>query len=160
MVIRRFLLAFSVLLLPGAIYAIPYDYCIAGCEGSGGSGAGNGTGACTGQATTILATVTAGSCAPEYYNPPADPVGCIEEPCSASITRSWTGVPPHTALKFCLILNGVTMCLTNPPDSGSGTGSDTRQNSLNCGWTDFKFTLTTACGTNASATVSCAKCHR
>lgn len=141
--------------------AMPVQYCTVGCEGSSGSGAGNGTGACTGEALTILASVTSGDCTPESWSPPADPVGCIEDPCQAVVTRSWTGLPPSSGMQFCVKLNGVQYCRTNPPNAGpTGSGSDVQNPTLNCGWTDFEFNFTTACGTTASATESCKACRK
>ncbi|MBL8863806.1 MAG: hypothetical protein JNK02_17585 [Planctomycetes bacterium] len=76
------------------------------------------------------------------------------------MTRSWTGLPAHSTLKFCVKLDGVQYCRGDAPDAGpQGQGSDVKTPTMNCGWTDFEFNFTSQCGTTATAKVSCLACR-
>jgi hypothetical protein len=100
-------------------------YCL-GCRGDSGSGSASST-ECSGASMTIDVEVADGDC----LTIPGFPLGaydCHGEPCTATVERSWTNLPPSTDLEFCRSVGGwpqgQRVCLPTG-STNSGTGSAT-----------------------------------
>ena len=132
-----------------------------GCEGQSGSDSASGDGTCEG-IITISVWVSDGSCIKmlvgEY---PAFRYECVDvEPCHATISRTWTGIPAGVPMDFCVDPGSGNLCIEPKPDSGSGTGSDHKDYDMQCGWDDWtwSFSVPSCGGMSASVTGGCSSC--
>lgn len=95
----------------------------------------------------------------------ATPVGeyCKSSACVAEVTRTWDGLVPETPLTICTISpQGDRKCSLEGPDSGpegQGTHSET-PTAIPCQdeLPEFKFTLESSQGTNATGKAKCSGC--
>lgn len=137
----------------------PGQVSCSGCLGSTGMGSASG-GLCGGS-VGIEVVVTQGKCT-WIGDPATGDVSCDQKtPCKPMVMREWMGLPPSSALEFCVQVGPDILCLQDPPDAGpTGSGSDSRESaSLACG-SSTTFTIESAgCGLTASAHVTFASCE-
>lgn len=129
-----------------------------GCFGAGGGGGASG-GTCGGM-IDITVTVFNGRCKWAAADS-AFLFNCKQVAgCMTSVTRSWSGLPAGTPLEFCVDPNvGQFFCLQDPPDAGSGSGSDVRDSLLmDCKAGSYTWSISAACGLSATALGACSRC--
>lgn len=79
--------------------------------------------------------------------------------CEPTVTRSWGGLPANSALEFCVVYPGETLCLQDPPTAGGGSGQDQRAAlSMDCGSALSYQIESVDCGLTATAQASCSMC--
>lgn len=132
-----------------------------GCVGSGGSGSSSGGGSgCPNASVSIEVVVDDGDC--QTY--PGEVIGsytCDGQACQATVTRTWSNLPPNTEMDFCRTLVGYPqpLCKDPKPNTNSGSGSDIVSGSpLNCNDVTEHFSISHDCGVSATADASCSKC--
>lgn len=111
-----------VLLLPTSVASAPSSDPCPGCIGAGGGG-----GAAGGGGTVVISvTMEPGKCKlVTTYDPPQ--TTCRQtKACQATISRSWSGLPPNTEMEFCINFHDLDYCLEPPPSTtDDGEGSST-----------------------------------
>ena len=127
------------------------------CDGDVGSMWAYSDGTCG--SVSISAEMTDGDCHKFHTYPPGAAI-CVErEHCTATVTRTWTDVGANVPLGFCLTSHGQTRCLQDAPDSGTGTGQDTRVLSpMLCGfdwWVSIRIPVQPPLCTWASIQIKC-----
>lgn len=161
--LSRIAVAFFALPLPAlrAVPSVPPQGvgCV-GCQGSGGGQAQASGGSCGG---TVQISVLMGSGECKWVQ--GDEWGEFDckaiKGCKPTVTRSWSGLPANSALEFCITLSGQTLCLQNPPNAGSGSGSDVRNSADQPCETGASRTFTISspgCGLSASTETNCSSC--
>ena len=142
----------------GKMDPVPVALC-EGCEGSRDNDSAVGGASCPGT-ISISGTVTAGECYPTDFTPPGH-YNCEWTPCTATITRSWSGMNANVRFDWCVSLNGAPpLCIDPPPSSGAnGRGQDTKTYPVPCG-TDLEWSFSTGCGMSVSASGSCSECDK
>lgn len=95
------------------------------------------------------------------------PTQCREKnKCSVTITRTWNGVNPDTAMKFCweITPGGRKGCFDPPPSSGpTGSGSDSNgPYEFKCGQVAITYSIVAECldttSVSADADGACGNC--
>jgi hypothetical protein len=129
-----------------------------GCDGSGDSDIVSGQGGCAGETVSIVVTVISGDCV--YV--PNPPTGTCEDidPCYITITRTWDDLATGGEIEICVTIPNLgERCKQNPPTGQpGGSGSDVQSYDMECGWENWSYSVTTPCGTSASATGTCSDC--
>lgn len=131
-----------------------------GCTGDADAGSGNGAGDCAGEQVTISLTVESSPCEVQVVEPLG--IECWGTyPCTVTVVRTWSGLPPNSDVEMCHSMGAsgsqfqVKRCISPTPSSGSGgSGQDTKEVPLPCG-SSGTFSITSACGTTASASTTC-----
>ena len=148
-------------LKPAPVVTLPDTGCV-GCEGSGGAQATSSGGNCGG-VVKISVVMAPGSCkwvlGTEYGQFYCRSI----KGCRPTVTRSWQGLPAGSELKFCIVLNGQTLCLQTPPNAGSGTGSDERASAdQSCDGDQARlFSIESpGCGLFAATETHCSSCDQ
>lgn len=134
-----------------------------GCQGIGGAQgfASNGSGATL---SISVAFGEAGECKWVLDSEGGMPTCKAVGGCDPIVTRSWSGLPPNTPLRFTVDFDGHTLWLQNPAvaNSGSGTGSS-EFDSAPMACDDAKLrtygVACTPCGLSATTEVRCSSCN-
>lgn len=135
-----------------------------GCQGVGGAlgFASNASGATV---SISVAFPEPGDCKWVLSGEADAPPSCRPvKGCDPLVTRSWSGLPPNTPLKFTIDFDGRTLWLQNPTVANSGTGtgsSDFESAEMEC---DDRKVRTfgiecVPCGLVATSQVRCSSCN-
>lgn len=141
--------------------SVPVQGCN-GCLGNASSASASG-GSCGGM-LTITVNVISGQC--KFLG--GEEVGEVQcrsiKNCLPVVTRTWAGMPPASGLDFCVDLAGSMLCLNPKPNTGGGSGADTRPSTAMICSDDPENTRTYtissgSCGLVASAQAKCTGCE-
>src|SRR5262245_1809482 len=129
------------------------------CHGCDGSGTSDSDNCGTGTSVSIEILCEDGTCTPVVYSGDPPIHGCGPSPCTRTVTRTWSGLPPNTPLQFCRTFdNGVKWCIDPPPSTGpNGSDDDTTVNGMNCNKADSS-SIEHSCGASATAYAVCSPC--
>jgi len=159
------LVSLSLLGLPvrSALPSAPPDVGCVGCQGIGG-GLGSASNASGGTVSISVAFSEHGECKWVLGTDANSPPTCRSvKGCDPIVTRSWSGLPPNTPLKFTIDFGSHSLWLQNPAvaNSGSGTGSNEFDSaSMPCDDASVRsFGISCVpCGLTASSEVRCTSC--